>query len=77
MSVLCVAIFWIVNASSGKKICLQFSMPIESGAGVEGGVLHRLTVMCRTFSECLNPPRAPLKLSLLHSIVERRCNTSP
>ena len=41
MSVLCVAIFWVVNASSGEKSCLQFSIPAESGAGGEGGVSHR------------------------------------
>ena len=38
MSVECVAIFWVVNASSGEKNCLQFSIPTESGAGGEGGV---------------------------------------
>ena len=42
MSVLSVAIFWVVNASSGEKSCLQFSIPTESGAGGEGGVSHRL-----------------------------------
>ena len=40
MSVLCVAIFWVVNASSGEKSCLHFSIPTESG--VEGEVSHRL-----------------------------------
>ena len=38
MSVECVAIFWVVNASSGEKSCLQFSIPTGSGAGGEGGV---------------------------------------
>ena len=42
MSVLCVAIFWVVNASSGEKICLQFSIPTGSGEDGEGGVSHRL-----------------------------------
>ena len=42
MSVERVAIFWVVNASSGEKSCLQFSIPTGSGAGGEGGVLHSL-----------------------------------
>ena len=42
MSVLCVAIFWVVNTSSGEKSCLQFSIPTGSEAGGEGGVSHRL-----------------------------------
>ena len=42
MSVECVAIFWVVNASSGEKSCLQFSIPTGSGAGEEGGVSHSL-----------------------------------
>ena len=42
MSVLCVAISWVVNASSGEKSCLQFSIPTGSEAGGEGGVSHRL-----------------------------------
>ena len=42
MSVECVAIFWVVNASSGEKSCLQFSIPTGSGAGGEGGVSHSL-----------------------------------
>ena len=42
MSVLCVAIFWVVNASSSEQSCLQFSIPTGSGAGGEGGVSHRL-----------------------------------
>ena len=33
MSVERVAIFWVVNASSGEKSCLQISIPIGSGAG--------------------------------------------
>ena len=41
-SVQCVPIFWVVNASSGEKSCLQFSMPTGSGLGGEGGVAHRL-----------------------------------
>ena len=42
MSVECVAIFWVVNASSGEKSCLAFSIPTGSGAGGEGGVSHSL-----------------------------------
>ena len=42
MSVERVAIFWVVNASSGEKSCLQFSVPTGSGASVEGGVSHSL-----------------------------------
>ena len=42
MSVLCVAIFWVVNASSGEKSCLQFSIPTGSGEGGEGVVSHRI-----------------------------------
>ena len=42
MSVECVAIFWVINASSGEKSCLQFSIPTGSGAGGEEGVLHSL-----------------------------------
>ena len=38
MSVLCVAIFWVLNASSGEKSCLQFLIPTGSGLGGEGGV---------------------------------------
>ena len=30
MAVLCVSIFWVVNASSGENSCLQFSMPTGS-----------------------------------------------
>ena len=45
MPVLCVAIFWVVNASSGEKSCLQFLMPTGSRAGGEGGVSHRLKAM--------------------------------
>ena len=39
MSVERVAIFWVVNASSGEKSCLQFSIPTGSGGG---GVSHSL-----------------------------------
>ena len=42
MSVGYVAIFWVVNASSGEKSCLQFLIPTGSGAGGEGGVSHSL-----------------------------------
>ena len=40
MSVERVAIFWVVNVSSGENSCLQFSIPTGSGAGGEGGVSH-------------------------------------
>ena len=42
MSVERVAIFWVVNASSGEKSCLHFSIPTGSRAGGEGGVTHSL-----------------------------------
>ena len=42
MSVERVAIFWVVNASSGEKSCLQFLIPTGSGEGGEGGVSHSL-----------------------------------
>ena len=42
MSVECVAFFLVVNASSGEKSCLQFSILTGSGAGGEGGVSHRI-----------------------------------
>ena len=45
MSVERVAIFWVVNASSGEKSCLQFSIPTGSGAGGEGGVSHSLNAV--------------------------------
>ena len=48
MSVECVAIFWVVNASSGEKSCLQFSIPTGSGAGGDGGVSHSLKVRWNT-----------------------------
>ena len=34
--------FWVVNTNSGEKSGLQFSIPIGSGVGEEGGVSHRL-----------------------------------
>ena len=48
MSVERVAIFWVVNASSGEKSCLQLSIPTGSGADGEGGVSHSLKAMCHT-----------------------------
>ena len=42
MSVERVAIFWVLNASSGEKSCLQFLIPTGSRAGGEGGVSHTL-----------------------------------
>ena len=42
MSIERIAIFWIVNASSGEKSCLQFLILTWSGAGGEGGVSHSL-----------------------------------
>ena len=50
MSVERVAIFWVVNASSGEKSCLQFSIPTGSGAGGEGGVSHTLKYSMRNGS---------------------------
>ena len=44
ISVECVAFFWVVNASSGEKSCLQFSIPTGSGVGGEGGVSHGLNI---------------------------------
>ena len=35
-------LFWVVNASSGEKSCLQFSVPTGSGVGGEEGVSHSL-----------------------------------
>ena len=59
MFVQCVAIFWVVNASSGEERCLQFSIPTGSGVGGNGGVSHRLgTVMAtnanvnKVYSRC-------------------------
>ena len=49
MSVKCVAIFWVVNASSGEKSCLKFSILTGSGVRGEGGISHRL----RTFERYL------------------------
>ena len=48
MSVQCVAIFWFANASSGETSYLQFSIPIGSGVGGEGGISHCLKAMCHT-----------------------------
>ena len=70
MSVLCVAIFWVLNASGGEKSCLQFSVPTGSVVGREGGVSHALnSFQSRTFlhqnsvaSDSANhgrPPRTP------------------
>ena len=54
MSVECIAIFWVINASSGEKSCLQFATPTGSGAGGEGGVSHSLKAMCHMFLACLS-----------------------
>ena len=43
MSVLGVDIFWVVNASSFEKSCLQLLIPTGSGVRGEGGVSHRLS----------------------------------
>ena len=51
MSVERVAIFWVVNASSGEKSCFQFSIPTGSGAGGERGVSLSLKAMWNTM-EC-------------------------
>ena len=49
MSVEFVAIFWVVNASSDEKSCLQFSIPTGSGVDGEGGVSYRLNEIIETF----------------------------
>ena len=54
ISVLCIAIFWVVSASSGEKSCLLFSIPTRSGAGGEGGVSHRPKSSFRFSSFFLN-----------------------
>ena len=56
MSAECVAIFWLVNASTGEKSCLQFSILTGSGAAGEGGVSHSLKAtetMCQAFYHLL------------------------
>ena len=50
MSVERVAIFWVVNASSGEKSCLQFSIPTGSGAGVSRNLkLHLNWTQAHTY----------------------------
>ena len=70
MSVLCVAIFWVVKASSCKKSCLQFSIPTGFGVGGEGGVSHRLKARWNTFGMSLllrrERHRSYLSCTLLH-----------
>ena len=79
MSVELVAIFWVVNASSGEKSCLQFSMPTGSGAGGGGGVSHSLKAMWNTFSACLtcSAEGAIKAISLAFHRVSHRLNTHP
>ena len=52
LSVLCVAIFWVLNASSGEKSCLQFSIPTGSGK-VEREVFYIVLRGCwsRSFTD--------------------------
>ena len=52
MLVECVAIFRVVNASSGEKSCLHFSIPTGFGAGGEGGASHSLKATCHPLSVC-------------------------
>ena len=53
MSVLCVAIFWVIKASSCEKSCSQFSIPTGFGAAGEGDVSHRLnTVSAQLMYTC-------------------------
>ena len=73
MSVERVAIFWVVNASSGKKSCLQFSIPTESGAGGEGGVSHSLKNLPLNFQGfflCAKS-KPPVKISLSFIILKK------
>ena len=58
-----VAFFWVVNATRNEKSCLQFLIPTA--------VFHMLLRQCETHSQCVSlaPPREPLKLYFLHSIV--------
>ena len=70
MSVECVAIFWVVNASSDEKVVYSFRYRLGPGqVGIE--VFHIVLRACEIRSQCVSlaPPRAPLKPSLLHSIV--------
>ena len=53
ISVECVAIFWVVNASSGEKSCLQFSIPTGSGIGGKGDVSHSLNICSRQINICI------------------------
>ena len=53
MSVRCVAIFWVVNASSCEKSILHFSIPTWFGLG-GGGVSHRLKARLNIFSLALS-----------------------
>ena len=42
-----VAIFWVVNETSGEKSCLQFSILTGSGAGEEGVISHSLKMVLK------------------------------
>ena len=70
MSVECVAIFWVVNASSGEKKLFSFRYRLGPGQ-VGREVFHIILRRCETYFQCVSlvPSRAPLKLSLLHFIV--------
>ena len=66
MSVECVAIFWVLNASSGEKSCLQFSIPTGSGAG--GGGREVFHIVFSRFRENIarKLDQTILSLSLSH-----------
>ena len=75
MPVQFVTIFWVVNASSGEKSCLQVSIPTYSRVGGKGGVSHRLknketTIKCidstkynvQLTAYAVGNPRLPIRL---------------
>ena len=77
MSVLCVAIFWVINVISGEKSCSQFLILTESGAGVS----HRIKSMWNTmrckrdnFSGALGGARETHRERVSHAL-KRRLNT--
>ena len=58
---------WSAREMASVALSVERERRIEN---VFGDVSHVLSVS-------LAPPGAPLRLSLLHSIVDRRCGTSP
>ena len=68
MSVQCVAIFWVINASSCEKSSLQFSIPTWSGlgGGGGGGVLH-IALKFRTYRNSEIPIPDVHKIPKSHS----------